>query len=147
MSSHATSFHLCFPSPITRSLCLVAALSFLVLTTGCPGGKKKNEVTGKVTLDGKAVAGTVVFIGSDGKELMTLIRPDGSYTIVDPPAGEVKIKITGPLGIAAPGKDQAPAVGGMETGVPPPAKYASPDNGLKLTVTGGKQTYDIPLTK
>jgi len=128
----------------------VFAIASLVSATGCPGGKKKNEVTGKVTLDGKPVAGNVIFVGSDNKEIATLIKSDGTYVITDPPTGQVKVKVTGPLGVAAPPpltKDKTPeTVGGMGGGNPPPAKYASVDNGLTFNVTGGKQVYDITLT-
>jgi len=149
MRSSATSSSLRFLDRAARSLGLVLALASLVWAAGCGGSKGKNEVTGKVTLDGQPVVGNVVFVGSDGKEVMALIRPDGTYTIPEPPMGEVKIKVIGLVGLAPPGQGSAaaPAAGAGASGVAPPEKYASADNGLTFNVTGGKQTKDLPLTK
>jgi len=64
-------------------LCLL--LGAVVFVTGCTKkGGDTNSVTGKVTLDGKNVSGTVVFLyPADNKELGTPINPDGSYNILN----------------------------------------------------------------
>ena len=135
------------------------ALSLAVIV-GCGGGGKeaKNQVTGKVTLDGKPVAGTVFFQFADNKESSSPISStDGSYQIIDPPSGTAKVYVKGGLGGAGPqigGKEVpkgspelAKDVGGVSGGVPPPTKYGSPTtSGLTFDIKGGKQTYDIPLS-
>jgi len=108
-----------------------------------------------VTLDGKPVAGEISFVGTSGEAKAPLL--DGNYTVTNPPKGECNIVIQsltmggGPAIKPPPGMEKAG--GGTGTlsgtgagGVPPPAKYGQPNNGLKFTVTGGKQTYDIQLT-
>jgi len=79
--------------------------------TGCPGGDgAKNSVSGKVTLNGKPVAGTVVFIGADNSEVGTSpIGPEGNYTIVNPTPGPVKILVKG-KGAAGSGPGVGPVI-------------------------------------
>jgi hypothetical protein len=125
------------------------------MVTGC-GGKSgdkntmKSEVTGKVTLGDKPVSGQVVFVYSDGKELVSPITGDGSYMLADPPTGSVKIYIRSMGGTVVPkgGPDipkDAPGGGG---GVPAPPKYASAaTSGLTYEVKAGKQEHNIPLNK
>jgi hypothetical protein len=131
---------------------LLAALLFV---PGCGSKGPKNYVVGKVTVKGQPATGTIAFIGSDGKEVVSPIGPDGSYMIPDPPLGDAKIAVRGMPGMISgpppntpkeltkdmPGNTSAPTMG-----VPPPAKYANPTNGLTFKVTGGKQTHDIDLT-
>lgn len=138
------------------------AFSFAVAFAcmGC-GGKdgsqgSNDSIYGKVTYNGQVVAGQVIFIGSDKKEIMSMIGGmDGSYEIKNPPKGEgvflVKATMAPPLaplkgGAQAPkGGAQAPEAPSMG-GVAPPAKYGQPSTSdLKFTVTGGKQNYDITL--
>ena len=141
-----------------RTLGLALTALAIAMLAGCGSGGKdsKNQVTGKVTLDGKPVSGTVYFQFSDNKELTSPISPtDGTYQIIDAPSGQVKVSIKGGLGGAGPtskppaakGAPEMPEMGGGAGGVPPPAKYGSPTtSGLTFEVKGGKQTYDIPLT-
>jgi hypothetical protein len=109
-----------------------------------------------VTLNGAPVTGEVTFIGQ-GKEAKGAAAFDGSYFINDPPLGEVKVTVKPiaiPGGALPKGKPadasklpDMPAIGeAIKQGVPPPAKYASPDNGLKFEVKAGKQKIDISLT-
>jgi len=93
-------------------LLLLAAIAFVVLMSGCTGTSKgiQNSVSGKVTLNGDPVSGTVVFVGSDGKEAMSPISAEGKYDIPNPPQGTVKILVKG-TGIIAPPKD-----GGLPAG-------------------------------
>jgi hypothetical protein len=131
---------------------LLSVLAFTSL--GCGGGAS-NPVTGKVTYKNQPVAGTIVFVGSDGKENPQPLNPaDGSYSFNAPATGEYKIAVKGFSTPIAPGVGPVGAppkltgqAGNLPTssGVAPPAKYASVDNGLKLNVTGGAQTFDIEL--
>src|SRR5438552_2785708 len=78
-------------------------LAAFVLCVGCGSGGKeaKNQVTGKVTLDNKPVAGVVGFVYPE-KEMTSPIGADGSYQIIDPPPGQVKVYVKGGLGGGAP---------------------------------------------
>jgi len=142
------------PSP----LLLILLFLGLVAIPGCPDAGVSNVVSGAVTLNGSPVAAEVTFIGADGKTVSGPTNPEGSYFINNPPTGDVKITLK-PLPGAMPpvGGDKAKAPGDKATtdltgkntvkmGVPPPAKYASPDNGLKYEVKPGKHKFDITLT-
>ena len=129
--------------------------AFLLLLAGALagcGGKSdgaKDSVYGKVTLNGQPVTGQVVLIGSDNKEISSLIAADGEYRIVNPPKGEARVLVKGRSG-AAPttrGVTKGPEMPGMSgRSAAPPSKYATAAGGLKFTVTGGDQKYDITLT-
>jgi len=115
---------------------------------GCGSGEgpaPTNAVTGKCTFNGNPVNGTVVFVGSDGKEVSTPVSPvNGSYTIVNPPTGDVKVAVRGmAASLPPPPVKDMPAQ--QSLGVAPPAKYADPNNGLTFKVDKGRQTFDIPL--
>ncbi len=147
-----------------RSLSAVVLLG-LVAAAGC-SGTKQNFVTGKVTLDGKPVAGTVTFIGPNNKKVQSPIGRDGTYSVLNPEPGENKITVTGmpKLGATDPmggrGDPRAADMVKKQTEMmkanapedavfeaePPPEKYATPGNIPAFTVTSGKQIYDIPLT-
>lgn len=146
--------------PLVRYASLALSLSVLVWSAGCSKGGPKDVVTGKVTLNGAKVVGTVTFIGPDKKPVKTPINPDGSYTLPNPAKGENIILVTG-LGIGAgtapkdsfapTDKDSAVMKDKTSTnsdmGKPPPDKYGSEaTSDLKFTVTGGKQTKDLELT-
>jgi len=128
---------------------MIAALA------GCGGGDKA-EVSGKVTLGDKPVAGFVTFITADGKEFTAPTDAEGKYLLVDVPIGPVKVGVKGAPGgagglVAPPTPKGAPEMpkemtAGVGSGVPPPAKYAAPaSSGLAYEVKAGKQTFDIPL--
>ena len=136
---------------LAAALLLAAALACLA---GCGENVPKNLVTGKVTLEGKPVSGQVVFLAADGKEYTALITGAGGYSIANAPAGEARVMVRAVGGAApqaAPPRDGGDVkmppttTPGGEQGAAPPAKYASPDTGLKVNVTGGKQTFDITL--
>jgi len=137
---------------LLRGLPLPLFVALLVGLSGCDkkADEAANSVSGKVTLNGEAVAGTVVFVGADNKEVPAPIKPDGSYTVPNPPTGKVKVLVKGMLGsapVATPPKDSGsmPKMGGG-SGVAPPAKYgAVASTPLSFEVTSGKQKYDIPL--
>ncbi len=140
-------------SILRRAFGVAVLTAGAVTLTGCGGvgkGGAADSVSGKVTLDGQPVAGEVFFVGSDKKEVGSPIGPEGNYEISNPPKGDVLIVVKGKPGIPSiPGAKAAPDLPPppTATGVAPPAKYGQPNNGLKFTVTGGKQVYDIVLTK
>ena len=143
---------------VVRPLALLGFLATLS-AGGCSsssGSGSGNAISGKVTLNGQAVAGTLAFTGPDNKEVSAPINADGTYQVTLPGKGDYTILVK-PLaagmnkgGAPVPPPKDAPAPKDMpdikgSPGVPPPARYAQPNNGLKLTVTGGPQTHDIEL--
>jgi len=153
MHTHSNRF-LAFAllSPVSRALFLLSVLCLV----GCTKSGAKTTVSGKVTLNNQGVMGSISFIGPSGKEVQGGLL-DGAYSINDVEVGENKVAVKGPPGGMAPApggaKDAAKLTevpGGptaaAKTGVPAPRKYESPDNGLKYTVTPGKQTKDFELT-
>jgi len=145
-------------SRMLGALSLAFLVALLSGVSGCDSGPKgaKNSVSGKVTLNGEKVAGTVSFVGSDPAPKETPIKPDGTYQIDDPPTGQVKIVVKGmggPTGAAGaakppPGGPEMPSMPGTGMGgATPPAKYGSPaTTPLTYDVKPGKQTYNIELT-
>jgi hypothetical protein len=133
----------------SRRLALASLLAIVFGVSGCGDGKKGagdgDSVSGKVTLNGQAVAGQVVFIAADGKDYIAPIGEDGSYLAAGVPKGQAKILVKGASGVAPKGGADMPGSGGK--GVAPPAKYGVPGNGLTFDVTGGAQKRDIELTK
>ena len=118
--------------------------------TGCGAGAAPADVvTGKVTHNGQVVTGEVMFVGADKKEVGSPIALDGTYRVKSPPKGEVQVVVRAvqgpPGGVVRPKDAPKDAPTGGSPGVAPPAKYAQPGNGLKFTVTGGEQRYDIEL--
>jgi len=137
---------------LLRGGCLLLFVVALGTVGGCGTKGPKSSVSGKVTLNGQNVAGQVTFVGADNKELSSPIREDGSYLIENPPTGSVKVLVKGmtsggpaPMTPKTPGMPSMPDMPGAK-GVAPPAKYGSvATTPLTFEVTGGKQTYDIPL--
>ena len=143
-----------------RPLRSIAAFSTIVvgLAIGCSTEPATGTVTGKVTLDGKAVAsGTITFMSKTGNApVAASIDTNGSYTATGVQIGDVMVSVVslpdGPEGGNVIKKS------GQETGKrsPPPeapknllpARYADPGtSGLTTTVKEGTNQYDIPLTK
>ena len=153
------------PLPIRLRFLLFPSIllfsSSLLALTGCGGGGVSegpaNSIKGKVTLNNQPVGGTVVFIGSDKKELSSPISKDGEYVIPNPPKGEGQFLVKSGVmagtipadkkGVKDSPKEKDPtkevaSLGGVE----PPAKYALPNNGIpKFDYTGGRMTYNIEL--
>ncbi len=125
-----------------------ASLAFLVLS-GCgeSGTSPGDSVSGKVTLGGQPVAGTVVFVWPDRKEMSAPLTVEGKYQILNPAKGEVQILVKAPATMVVPkGAKALEMPGAVPTvGTLPPEKYAKPKNGLAFNITGGQQTYDIVL--
>jgi hypothetical protein len=118
---------------------------------GCSGGGGSgptNIVKGKVTLGGQPVTGDLIFIDSSKKEYKTTTALNGDYSLPNLPKGDYVIIVKG-MGVTVkqPAGTKELTPDGPKGGVEPPAKYAKPDNGLKLTVTGGDQVFPIELTQ
>lgn len=112
---------------------------------GCSGST--GTVSGQVTYQGKPLpVGTVVFFGSgEGSPQATAIIADGKYQATDVPLGAVDITVSTPEPRTTP-DPLAPAGTPQVEVIPIPKKYENKSaSGLKLTVTGGSQTYDITL--
>lgn len=120
-----------------------ALAAFALLATGC-NSDNLNEVTGKVTLDGKTVAGLEVrFEPKDpsiGTTAIGYTQADGTYKLHYPgdktgtPAGEYSVRIAGGEG----GVDGAPS-----------AKVAPKYNAateLSATVKPGPNTINFEVT-
>jgi len=142
-----------------RFLLIALLIAAVVGVAGCGSRGPKNLLTGKVTLKGEPVNGSLAFIGPDSQEKVCPINPDSTYVIGDLPAGDYQVlvkpfgKAAGPAGAptpvipkdsaAMPGMPSGPSLG---QGATPPAKYGKPGNGLTVKVTGSsKQTQDFPL--
>jgi len=151
-----------------RALFSASALLIVTLTlvSGC--GKKapveKPGVSGKVTLDGDDVKGTIEFVdvaikeaelkkpNREKKYLATLTKE--GYMVLDLPEGEYKVLVTR-LGGAPPpmAKDQKtmtfPGMDGAGGGgVDPPPHYSDfKTTPLKFKSTGGAQKEDFELKK
>ncbi len=140
----------------------------LLALAGCgsaDGLNRGGDLSGQVTLDGKALGGGRVEIFSeDGKNSVACqIRPDGSYTLNEPPLGPCKITVKTSylkgMPTAAPGGKGGKGVAGSSAGMifpkdvglvytPIPPKYEDPARtDLAVTVEPGKQKHDIALTR
>ena len=142
----------------------LAAL-LVACTLGCSRDNPRGPVTGKVTLDGRPVtAGRVTFASKDlSLSVSAELTPEGTFSIVDAPTGEVVVAIrtkdhaTLPMPAT---KANKPAGGGSSDFtpnqaknplyVPVPARYEDPvTSGLTTTIpkSGQKFVFDIPLTR
>ena len=134
------------------SLCAVSLALLIGAVTGCSSSAAGESIKGKVTLGDKPVSGMIVFTGADGKEASAPISADGAYSVSNPSHGALKITITsmgpGPVkGVPSAVKPKNDGVlPALPTeGIPPPAKYSKPDNGLTYDFKGGLQTFDLEL--
>jgi hypothetical protein len=133
--------------PVARLLTQTVLVAAILCVVGCgdtkKGGGTSDAVSGKVTLNGQAVSGQVVFITPDGKEHLAPIGEGGSYSIPGVPKGAVRIAVRPlPGGTAIKGGGDLP---GTTRGVAPPAKYGTANSGISFDITGGQQTKDIEL--
>jgi hypothetical protein len=149
---------------------LLMALLVLGPLAGCTPGDPLNRggsLSGKVTIDGEPVtAGNLLLISEDGNWTGTApLRGDGTYTVKEPPLGNVKVAVQTELYRdrrvptqypSAKGKDKLPGSGGMSLPDPSvrglvykeiPEKYEKPEtSGLTCVVQRGHQQHDFPLT-
>jgi hypothetical protein len=131
---------------------LVAMLAAVWLAAGCWNGPSKpqtaNTVSGTVCLNGKAINyGTVAFYDANGLQRKSIILIDGSYSVHNPPLGEVRIVVeTGPAPVpaAAMGGAGGEQINFEKIDIPP--HYSDPEKtDLLYTVTPGQNRFDINL--
>ena len=134
----------------------------LILLTGCNRNNRKNLIlTGKVNYKGQPVTGgTLTLLPTDGKtpKANTQISGDGTYSIVPPTLGEMKVAIEtetirGQTGGGAyahlPKGEKQPDI---DTSKRPkyvqiPSKYANPNTSkLSITINPGKNDQNFDLT-
>jgi hypothetical protein len=141
----------------TVSKSRAGAVVFLLAALGGCNPEGKNTISGKVTRGGQPVAGTVAFVDDANKEYASPIGPDGTYQVLNLPTGHMRILVRGN---PAPARTALTAVRGrvpggklpelpggavVHGGVVPDKKYATPNGGLDVSVTGGDQTHDVEL--
>src|SRR5207248_498671 len=81
-------------SPCVGVLFLLVALVPTSNSSGKDEKRSVNRVSGKVLLDGKPVAGQVIFLGAGDKEQPPApTNADGKYFLVGPPAGKYKVVV------------------------------------------------------
>jgi hypothetical protein len=130
----------------------VRVAGIALLTLAVVGCQRRGDVSGKVTYKDKPVVfGTVLIQGRDGLRQGN-IAPDGSYTVRDVAAGEVRVAVSSPnpKGIQLyPNKnpnypqDPYPDVPGW---FPIPQQYEKVEtSGLTYTIRGGTNTINIEL--
>jgi hypothetical protein len=144
---------------------LALALATAIVVPGC--AKQAATVSGSVTYKGQPLKGGVVaFIPEKGATVPAQIGEDGTYTAEGVPVGEVTVTVDTsslkpPAGFRGGGppryepppnapagtKYKPPDLGSnAKNYVEIPDKYMDPqESGLKFTVKGGKNTYNIPL--
>jgi hypothetical protein len=147
----------------TAWLGMVGFGAIFLCANGC--AKTGGDVKGTVTFNGTPLnAGTVGLVGADGKNAASgSIEPDGSYFISKAPKGTYTVVVetfeppsTGTAGpiVLPPGVDTSgEKKAELEKNRAPkreriliPTKYKDPKtSGLSITISGGSQTYDIPL--
>ena len=103
---------------------------------------------GGISLNGEPLRnGSIVVMGSDGREVYGFIEPKGTYRVEDPPKGILKFKIIPfpppPPGMAEPKKETKGKA--KEKAINPLAKYASFENEISIDFQGGKKLFDLKL--
>ena len=115
---------------------------------GC-SGPPADAVSGSIRFGDRVVNyGYVAFFDGDGRRVgKSVIYPDGTYHLRNPPRGELRVVVvTGepPVAAAAGGATAGPPVKFERIEVP--ARYTDPaKTDLRCTVTGGQQRFDIDL--
>src|SRR5262245_39322735 len=129
--------------PRSGLLCATMSIGVLLVLSGCGSNP---YVAGKVTYKDKPLTyGTVSFVGQDGKKQAASIVGDGSYKLMEPPLGTVKVCVeVKPIKLNL-GKDKDKKTE-KEPLSPIPAHYADPSkSGLTTEIKEGANTYDIEL--
>jgi hypothetical protein len=107
----------------------------LALASGGCGNQNtsgKNLLSGTVKADGQLVPDVpLVVTGPDGKTAGGMTDPKGEYIIPDPPQGKLQFHFM-------PAGPSAKLI---------PKKYTKTGNGLEFDYTGGKQTYNVEMSK
>jgi hypothetical protein len=108
-----------------------------------PPAGVKDSLEGYVRYHGVGLpSGFVRVFGESGDPAEGTVKMGGTYTVWNPPRGKVKIAVstTPPKSLS-----KAPPATTKPGNVIPP-RYADPDtSGLSMTVSGGKQTFNIDL--
>ena len=96
----------------------------------------KGEVSGKITLEGKPIAGGYfVTLSSGAKKFSSAIQQDGTYQFKTPiPAGRYRVII-----------ERIPDE--KIKSAPIPARYGSDQSALEIEVRAGEQSLNLALTK
>jgi hypothetical protein len=122
----------------------------LISAAGC--SKAVGKVTGTVKFkNGTAVpAGTVVAFWTNDKRMFPgSVGADGTYSVVDVPAGEVTATVSPPVGQPPPAGQSPPAKpkDGKPAVIPPiPPKYKDQASStLKYTIQKGENRIDITI--
>lgn len=90
-------------------------------------------------------SGTVVFHAANNAVVSSPIDENGNYRAPRVPVGEARVAV---LNRAPPSDPDHPAPPKPLPNPPPvPLKYKDADNGLKVKVHSGSQTFDISLTR
>jgi hypothetical protein len=130
----------------------------LCLTCACGCGSGTATVHGKVTLGGRPVTyGSIILASPDGTARSAALAPDGSYTVKDVQAGEVRVAVLTP----DPARGQRPkrlsgppakiaAIAKADPSRPRwtrvPEKYGNPTtSGITHRVSAGDVAYDVDL--
>jgi hypothetical protein len=119
---------------------------FVLCAQGCSKGPP--VITGKITYRNEPVTtGQVHFVG-EGKSRSALIAPDGTYTINDPPLGEVKVAVESTGSTEAKEFKPQSKPGRLQPkGSMIPQRYAKETtSGLVYTIKGS-QTIDLDLAE
>lgn len=130
-------------SPRSNIPWTVISTSLFLALCGCGSHP---HVAGKVSYkDKNLTSGLVSFVGKDGKKHAASILSDGSYKLIEPPIGQVKVgvEVKPPITVSQ-GNDKAKAEKPPPS--PIPVQYADPNkSGLTTEIKEGANTYDIPL--
>jgi hypothetical protein len=104
---------------IRRMSFVVGLLSLAACCLSGCSGNKRHTIQGFVTLQGEPVPAGLVRIFGPGDHLSTApIRPDGTFTVTDVPAGQIRVTV-------APAKERmAGSSGTAGPGSAPPAPKA-----------------------
>lgn len=136
----------------------------LSLVAGCssssesPPPKAETVVTGKVTYDGQPVwEGQVLFLGAQNRLVTSPIAEDGSYRIVNPPLGRVRVAVTNhprTINTTPPLLAKVDRPGLARTVVPLrpfltlPSRYGEAyESGLTFEVEAGANEYPLVLVR
>jgi len=117
------------------------------LLAGCfsgSGERRSGTVSGKVTLDGAALAaGTVLFMTEDGHGATADIQPDGSYTLQCRP-DQYKVAVSPPT---ASDPLAGPNASSQSAGAIPAKYHDVATSSLSTEVKEGENTFDISLAR
>lgn len=151
---------------VTAATC---AAVVLVGLSGCGGDAPRGKLHGKITVQGKGVAGlAVVFVASDNRTHPVSTKADGTYEVAGVALGTVKVSVQAPVERSAVKgefdpprvptssakgvKDEKAGKSLAETApkaAPGPAvapKYTNPDrSGLTFELTGPDQEWSADL--